>query len=340
MEKNMDTKNNSVSIIIPVYNRQNVVEECINSILSQSYSDFEIIIIDDGSTDNTLETCQQIAAKDQRIKIFSSSHGGVSSARNVGIDAAKGEYIFFLDSDDIIHPNLLETLVKGLEENHASIAGTSCKACLDKYWSQTRAHFLQDSTKPETTYHEHKEALHYFFHTTTPINLIGGTMMRRSLIGDTRFRTDLYIGEDFYFIYENLTKGANAVFLKQHWYLNRIHSNNASQQYDFDAFWTRFYRRELVWQNEDSLRRTEYANIQKNDAFGCFLRCFEQQKPLSFDVRKMRKTLKKYKKVILPALNRKNKVLYFLSVYCPLILSLRNKTIKFLQKLKRRIKRK
>ena len=165
-------------------------------------------------------------------------------------------------------------------------------------------------------------------------------MMRKDLINDTRFCTDLFIGEDFYFMYENLVKGANAVFLKQQWCLNRIHDNNTSWQYDFDAFWTRFHRRELVWQNEESLGRTEYANIQKRDAFGCFLRCFEQQKPLSSDVRKMRKTLKKYKKVISPALNRKNKIFYFLSLYCPLILSLHNKTISFLRRLKKRIKRK
>ncbi|MBQ2815882.1 MAG: glycosyltransferase family 2 protein [Clostridia bacterium] len=148
----MDTKNNSVSIIIPVYNRQEVVEECIRSVQLQSYSDFEIILIDDGSTDNTVEICQQIATKDKRIKILTSPHGGVSSARNAGLDAATGEYIF-LDSDDIIHPKLLEVLVKELEEHHASITGTKSRNCMQQYWLKVKDVFyrIQHLPKLHTT---------------------------------------------------------------------------------------------------------------------------------------------------------------------------------------------
>ena len=334
----MDTNNKSVSIIIPAYNRQNVIEECINSVLSQSYKNFEIIIIDDGSTDNTVEICRQAAAKDDRIKILFGAHGGVSSARNKGLDAAKGEYIFFLDSDDIIHPKLLETLVCGLEKNHASMTGTKSRNCPQQYWLKVRDKFLQDSTPAETTFHEHNEALRSFFYGRSPFDVMSGTMMRRDLIGDTRYKTDLFIGEDFYFIYENLVKGANAVFLKQQWCLNRIHDNNTSWQYDFDAFWSRFHRRELVWKNEESLGRNEYANLQKSDAFGCFIRCFQQQKPHSADVKKMRKTLKKYKKIVYPVLSGRNKTLYFLALYFPGLLSLYFKTINLLQKIKKRVK--
>ena len=334
----MDTNNKYVSIIIPVYNRQSVIEECIDSVLAQSYKSFEIIIIDDGSTDNTVEICRQAAAKDNRIKILFGAHGGVSSARNKGLDAAKGDYIFFLDSDDIIHPMLLEMLVCGLEENNASITGTKSLNCPQQYWFKTRNKFLNDATAAEITYHEHNDALRCFFYAQSPFNVMSGTMMRRDLIGDTRYKTDLFIGEDFYFIYENLAKGANATFLKQQWCLNRIHDNNISFQYDFDAFWSRFHRRELVWKNEELLERSEYANLQKSDAFGCFIRCFQRQKPHSADVKRMRKTLKEYKKTVYPVLSRRDKGLYLLALYCPGMLSLYFKTINLLKKLKKGVK--
>ena len=334
----MDINTKSVSIIVPVYNRQDVIEECIDSVLAQSHKNFEIIIIDDGSTDNTIEICRQAAAKDDRIKILFGAHGGVSSARNKGLDSAKGEYVFFLDSDDIIHPLLLETLVCGLEENNASITGTRSLNCPQQYWDKARNKFLNDVTPAEITCHEHNQALRSFFYGQSPFDVMSGTMMRRDLIGDTRYKTDLFIGEDFYFIYENLAKGANAAFLKQQWCLNRIHDNNTSWQYDFDAFWSRFHRRELVWKNEESLGRDEYANLQKSDAFGCFVRCFQKQKPHSADVKKMRETLKEYKKIVYPVLSKRNKWLYNFTLYCPGLLSLYFKTMNLLKKAKKRVK--
>ena len=102
-----------ISVIIPVYNRENVIEECIDSVLAQSYPNFEIIIIDDGSTDLTVNICEKIISKENRIKLIKAEHGGVSNARNIGINQSRGEFIFFLDSDDIIHPKLFNALIKG-----------------------------------------------------------------------------------------------------------------------------------------------------------------------------------------------------------------------------------
>lgn len=103
--------NRRVSVIIPVYNREKYIEEAVKSVLAQSLKDFEIIIVDDGSTDSTVQICRRLSERDERIRLFSSGHFGVSAARNKGIKNSSGDYIFFLDSDDIIHPLLLETLV-------------------------------------------------------------------------------------------------------------------------------------------------------------------------------------------------------------------------------------
>jgi len=101
-----------ISIIVPIYNTGLFLAECIASILHQTYKDFELLLIDDGSTDNSLDICKQFALRDSRVKVYQKSNSGVSSTRNYGINIASGEYISFCDSDDIIDELLYETLYK------------------------------------------------------------------------------------------------------------------------------------------------------------------------------------------------------------------------------------
>ncbi len=91
-----------ISIIVPVYNVEDYISECIDSILTQTFSDWELILVDDGSTDSSGKICDEYALKDSRIKVIHKNNGGLSSARNAGLDIAKGEYITFIDSDDVI----------------------------------------------------------------------------------------------------------------------------------------------------------------------------------------------------------------------------------------------
>ena len=95
--------NDTVSIIVPIYNKEKYLEKCLDSILGQTYRDLEIILVDDGSTDNSLVICQHYAEKDPRIKIYHKPNGGVSSARNLGLEKSTGKYISFVDPDDFIH---------------------------------------------------------------------------------------------------------------------------------------------------------------------------------------------------------------------------------------------
>lgn len=97
-----------ISIIIPVFNVEDYIEACVSSILSQTYTNFEIILVNDGSTDMSGEICNQLALKDRRIKVIHQVNGGVSAARNAGIEVSKGKYICFIDSDDSVCQNFLE----------------------------------------------------------------------------------------------------------------------------------------------------------------------------------------------------------------------------------------
>lgn len=104
------------SIIVPVFNVEQYLSRCIESVLSQTFKDFELILVDDGSTDSSGAICDRYAEKDNRILVIHKKNGGVSTARNVGIDNAKGEYITFCDSDDYYKDKLLETVVAYLED--------------------------------------------------------------------------------------------------------------------------------------------------------------------------------------------------------------------------------
>ncbi|CUP97411.1 glycosyltransferase family 2 protein [Clostridium baratii] len=110
-----------ISVIIPVYNVEKYLEKCINSVLNQTYKDLEIILVDDGSTDNSGKICDKYKLLDSRIKVIHKENGGLSDARNHGLDIASGEYIAFLDSDDWIDKNLYYILYKLSKDHNTDI---------------------------------------------------------------------------------------------------------------------------------------------------------------------------------------------------------------------------
>ena len=112
-----------VSIIVPVYNTGKYLSLCIESILNQSFTGFEILLIDDGSTDESGDICKEYAKKDSRIRVFHKENGGVSSARNIGLDNASGEWIYFVDSDDQILPGGLQTMVDCISDGVDIVMG-------------------------------------------------------------------------------------------------------------------------------------------------------------------------------------------------------------------------
>ena len=101
----------TVSVIVPVYNAEKYIETCISSVLNQTFTDFELILIDDGSEDESGHICDEYATKDTRIRVFHKENGGPSAARNSGLNVAQGEWILFLDSDDWIVPESLQLLM-------------------------------------------------------------------------------------------------------------------------------------------------------------------------------------------------------------------------------------
>lgn len=121
MKVNDTWENKLVSVIVPVYNVEKYISRCIDSIISQSFRNMEIILVDDGSTDNSLELCESYAQKDNRIKLIAKENEGSSVARNIGLGLAEGKYIVFIDSDDALESDFVETLLKAAELHRADI---------------------------------------------------------------------------------------------------------------------------------------------------------------------------------------------------------------------------
>ena len=111
-----------VSVIVPVYNPGEWFEDCINSILEQTYQHIEVILVDDGSTDGSEKKCDLYAEQDDRVQVIHVKNGGVSKARNIGIQAAKGDFLLFIDSDDWIEENLLTDALRRIETDESELA--------------------------------------------------------------------------------------------------------------------------------------------------------------------------------------------------------------------------
>lgn len=119
-----DKKKPIISIIVPIYNSREYLDRCIESLVHQTFKDLEIILVDDGSLDNSYDICKKWKKKDARISCYSKKNGGTASARNYGIDIANGLYIGFVDSDDYVAADMYESLYKGCTDNNSDIAIT------------------------------------------------------------------------------------------------------------------------------------------------------------------------------------------------------------------------
>lgn len=122
-----------ISVIVPVYNTEKYLHRCIDSILAQTFTDFELLLIDDGSKDNSGAICDEYAAKDSRVRVFHKENGGVSSARNMGLDNAQGEWITFVDSDDVLYESALSVLYTNKQDAEIITASIEDE---NRVWSQ------------------------------------------------------------------------------------------------------------------------------------------------------------------------------------------------------------
>lgn len=195
-------RNILISVIIPVYKAEKYLNKCIDSVLNQTFKNFELILVDDGSPDNSGAICDEYAKKDSRIKVVHKQNGGSSSARNAGIKVAQGEFINFIDSDDTIPNDSLENLIKVQKENDADFV---C-GVLESSYSNNAIQKIPFINK-YFDLHEIIDADSEIFlskHFRGPCT----KLFRRSILQEEHlfFNEDILYGEDTIFVYEYLSK--------------------------------------------------------------------------------------------------------------------------------------
>lgn len=214
-----------ISVIVPVYNVQQYLSQCVESILAQTYQNLEIILVDDGSTDDSGRLCDDFAQKDGRVKVLHVTNGGPAKARNIGIDCATGEYIVFVDSDDYVSENWLEVLSNGMQSG----VGLFCAAYTDIsiYGKVICNDFLvEEYTK--------KELINCVLSGTGGV--LWGKIFRNSIIKQENIRLpeNLFMCEDMIFVLDYIRHidswGASN---RSVYFYNRLNSNSISRKISY-----------------------------------------------------------------------------------------------------------
>lgn len=225
-----------LSIIVPVYNCEKYVERCLRSICKQTFSNFEVVVVNDGSLDNSLEKCNEIAKEDQRIRVFSIENHGAAYARNYGLQMAQGKYIGFVDADDYIADSMYSVLMESANKSDADVV--SC----DIIW------FYDDATEQRHTnslrggYYSREDIVSQLFpilicsprlEIETPFTMVLKVFKNEFLKkNDIRFEDSLLAGQDFVFATTAFYYARSFVYLKEQ-YLYYYYQNHSSRTHRY-----------------------------------------------------------------------------------------------------------
>lgn len=186
-----------ISVIIPIYNQEKNLKRCLDSVVKQTYKNLEVILIDDGSTDDSFEICRDYAGR-YGWNVLHIANGGVSNARNIGLDKSSGKYVMFIDSDDYISENYIEAL-------YAVVKNGDCDIAYSKYVE------VKNGNTKEIDEQIIKNQIidvsrQFDYGKSYMLRHVHSSIYSRNLIGDTRFREDIHVGEDAYFVSQIITK--------------------------------------------------------------------------------------------------------------------------------------
>lgn len=277
-----------ISVIVPVWNAHDYLERCIDSIINQTYTNLEIILVDDGSSDDSLEICRSFERKDTRIKVFHKENGGQGSARNFALEHCQGQYVGFVDNDDWILPTMYERLMELICKYKVNVSRCDDAQSVEEIGKDVREDFFL--SKKEF----HKE----FF-----CDIVGGhvtdRLFERKLIGEYRFPNSKTI-EDTRFIRQLLQDINGEAFTKEKLYFYTVREDNTSNKYA--RTYISSFERAMEYQSryEEAIRLfPSYQDLllQKSTTFacGCIRILLQTKKKKSNDFEMMAGFLRKYK---------------------------------------------
>lgn len=212
-----------ISIIVPVYKVENYLQRCVESLINQTYQNIEIILVDDGSPDRCGEMCEGLARQDSRIRVYHKENGGLSDARNYGVNVANGKYIGFVDSDDYVHSSMYEILYKAIVKENADVAECGVTRV---YGNRTRVH-----CEIENLY-EIMDEKQYFEEILTLKKVYGSVwckLIRKDIANQVQFEKGKYY-EDLFYNLELVQIAKKYVFTNQPYYYYFIRENSITTE--------------------------------------------------------------------------------------------------------------
>lgn len=222
-----------VSVIVPVYNDEKYLKQCIDSILNQTYSNIELILIDDGSTDNSPKICEDYRQRDDRVRVLHKENGGVGSSRNAGLAMATGEYVLFVDNDDWLPENHVEDLYDNLKKNDSDIAVGNFNEFNEErssflYWINENDYFEKCYSPEEWFKMEYKTE---FYNISMVFVVPWGKLYKRELFKDIVYPTDAKVEDDLttwkvYLLADKIS------YINKSFYTHRILNASVTAQVD------------------------------------------------------------------------------------------------------------
>ena len=275
-----------VSIIVPVYNTSKYLPQCLDSILRQTVPDFEVICVNDSSTDNSLKILQNYADKDSRIKVYSKENGGISSVRNFGMTKSGGKFICFLDSDDYIHPQFLEIMLKEIGDKNI---------CCCDYEDVDDEHVVSFARIKEYSLHS-ADALQYFATCKDQYLAVWGKMYRADCLKNATFHENCCFSEDVLFHSDLFTENfaINIISAPLQYYrknpqslvhkkssINKINSllfvaEHVYKKYNSHKLWKQIYKNRVAKSVSNALKYLEKCD-EKKQIYPLIKKLYKQQ---------------------------------------------------------------
>ena len=248
------------SVLVPVYNVEKYIHNCINSVLEQTYSNFELILVDDGSPDNSGRICDQYAANDSRIVVLHKTNGGLMSARRAGIEIAKGDWCIFLDSDDYINPETLDLLNKKATETGSDCIYYGWNNIDDNGDKIDESHDIKD----EFIVEDKRELFNLVF-LNNGFNSLCRKAVKRNLLSNDDYSSFYRIqhGEDLLQSIEIFKSAEKVLFLPEHLYNYRVNPTSITHTVSYKKYQVNFTVREKVLdflRGENVWQEKDYAN--------------------------------------------------------------------------------
>ncbi len=277
-----------LSVIVPIYKVEEYLSKCLDSIINQTYKNLEIILVDDGSPDKCPQICDEYAKKDNRIKVIHKENGGVSSARNLGLDVSKGEFVTFVDSDDWLDETMYEKMMAKQKEENLDLIFARYKSVRDGLIVDIKEEQLDDFCKTND--------LSYMLNHFTKFKIIDNVrynydyvmcsiwrmLFRKVCVSNIRFDTSIRYMEDCIFVYETfLQNQLKSGFVDDYlyYYLHRETSaTNIKGSYLINN--SKNISKKLL----EIFTNTKYIELAKAKIFFCYFDCVNSKYRLKYDI--------------------------------------------------------